>query len=81
MYLHMYPPHTQLQAAYGAGTGAIAMTRVACSGSESELGLCAYSNATSRCTHSRDVGVACTGKWAWLAQVGGRGFFRQMTTV
>ena len=77
----MYPPHTQLQAFFGEGTDAIVMTRVACSGSESELGLCAYSNATSRCTHARDVGVACTGRWAWLAQVGGCGLFGQMTTI
>ena len=52
------------QANFGPGTGPIYLTRVACTGSESEVGLCAYSTVgdTSGCTHSRDVGVACTGR-------------------
>ena len=51
---------TLSQANFGAGTGRIWLTNVACTGSERVLMNCtADSSGTNSCTHAQDVGVRC----------------------
>ena len=44
---------------YGHGFGAIALTNVQCSGTETRLTDCQASNFTITCSHSQDAGVQC----------------------
>ena len=46
-------------AQFGQGTGPIQITGLTCTGSESSLLNCDYSNDTSACDHGDDVGVQC----------------------
>ena len=44
---------------YGQGSGPILMDNVTCTGVESGLINCTFSNHTSDCRHSEDAGVRC----------------------
>ena len=46
---------------FGAGTGAIFLDNVRCTGSEMMLTECSY-NSIVYCGHSEDAGVQCQGK-------------------
>ena len=46
-------------AQFGPGSGPIQITGLTCTGNESSLLNCAYSNVTSSCNHGDDVGVQC----------------------
>jgi len=49
----------RINAFYGAGTGQILLTNVACTGSESNLLECQVSTITTVCNHNEDAGVSC----------------------
>ena len=51
-------------AAFGQGTGSIAMENVGCTGSESQLLACSSSAIfeTGTCSHIEDAGVVCEGE-------------------
>ncbi len=51
-------------AAFGQGTGTIAIANVACTGTESQLLACSSSTIfnAGTCAHSEDAGVVCEGK-------------------
>ena len=53
----------KVSAAYGQGTGDIAMENVACYGTETDLFACKSSPifSTGSCTHLEDAGVVCEG--------------------
>ena len=57
--LYYLGPSALSFAVFGQGTGAIALTNVACSGSEARLIDCSSSASTSSCSHSEDAGVRC----------------------
>ena len=44
---------------FGQGSGPIAITNVACSGTESGILGCAFSIDVSTCTHGDDAGIRC----------------------
>ena len=50
----------RVSAYFGQGSGPIQIDGVQCSGTESELRNCSYSQ-TNKCGHSADVGVTCNG--------------------
>ena len=52
----------KVSAAYGQGTGDIAMENVACYGTETDLFACKSSPIFSTgCAHNEDAGVVCEG--------------------
>ena len=44
---------------YGAGSGSVHIQNVVCSGSESHITQCSYTNVTTSLGHLQDVGVKC----------------------
>ena len=54
-------------APFGAGTGPVWLDSVLCTGSEQALSECPHNNDNSfgsnSCTHDRDAGVRCAGKY------------------
>ena len=44
---------------YGQGSGPIYMTEVLCTGNESSLLECAFTNSTESCNHGMDASVIC----------------------
>ena len=44
---------------YGQGTGPIYITEVLCTGNESSLLECAFTNSTESCNHGMDASVIC----------------------
>ena len=49
-----------MSAYFGQGSGPIQIDGVQCTGMESELRNCSYTQ-TNKCGHSADVGVTCNG--------------------
>ena len=48
---------------FGQGTGAIFLSDLGCSGSETRIDACSHTGVGQHnCVHSEDAGVRCTGK-------------------
>ena len=58
VYLHV-DATAQSGAAFGQGTGPISLNNVGCTGDETRLVDCSFSNNTVGCTHSNDASATC----------------------
>ncbi len=58
LYINITGAAYTVSSSYGPGTGPIALSLVACTGTERRLIDCT-SGSLSSCTHSRDAGVRC----------------------
>ena len=59
-YFFFSDAYANVSAAFGAGTGAIHLDNVACTGTEGNVTSCVYDTDTSDCSHTEDAGVTCT---------------------
>ena len=62
LWIWFIDPLSYSYAFFGSGSGTIFLDNLGCSGSEANLLDCTHASG-STCTHSKDVGVRCQGKF------------------